>query len=66
MLLSNLFFSLLAVCSLGKVACYSDCFFIHSFGYYDYSTNLGLDSGCNRCYPHTDLGSSSDFGYDLD
>ena len=53
MLLTNLLFSLLAVCSLGEVACYSDCSSIHSSDYSDYSANLGSGSDSDRCYPHT-------------
>ena len=65
MLLPNLLFSLLVVCSLKEVACYSDCssihsfdysdyYSIHSFDYSDYSASLGPNSDSNRCYPHTD------------
>ena len=54
MLLPNLFFSLLAVCSLGEVACYSNCSSIHSSDYSDYSASLGSSLDSNRCYPHTD------------
>ena len=59
MILPNLIFSLLAVCSLGEVACYSDYSSIHSSDYSDYSTRLGSGSDTNRCYPHTDLGYDS-------
>ena len=56
MFLLNPFFSQLAVCSLGKVAYYSDCSSIHSSDCFDYSTILGPCSGfdSDRCYPHTD------------
>ena len=60
MLLPNLLFSSMEVCLLGEVACYSDCSSIHSFDYSNYSASLSPDSGSDRCYPHTDLGSSSD------
>ena len=62
MLFPNPFFSLLAVCSLGEVANYSDCSSILSSDYFDYSSSLGPDFGSDRCYPHTDPG----FGFDLD
>ena len=57
MLLLNPFFSRLAVCSLGKVAYYSDFSSIHSSDCSDYSTILGpgFGSDSDRCYPHTDL-----------
>ena len=55
MLLPNLLFSLLVVCSLGEVACYFDCSSIHSSDYSDYSASLGSGSDSDRCYPHTDL-----------
>ena len=54
------------VCTLGEVASYSDCSSIHSSDYSDYSANLGPDSRSDKCYPHTDPGSSSDFGSDSD
>ena len=54
MLIPDLLFSLLVVCSFGVVACYSDCASIHSSNYSDYFANLGLDFGSDRCYPHTD------------
>ena len=53
MLLPDLFFSLLVVCSFGVVACYYDCSSIRSFDYSDYSASLGPNSGFDRCYPHT-------------
>ena len=56
MLLPNPFFSRLAVCSLEKVAYYSDCSSIHSFDCFDCSAILGPSSGSDsdRCYPYTD------------
>ena len=68
MLLPNLLFFLLEVCSLGEVACYSDYSSIHSSDYSDYSANLGPNYGSDRCYPHTDpsFGSGSDSGSNPD
>ena len=55
MLLPYLLFSLLVVCSLGVVACYSDCSSIRSSDYSNYSASFGPDFGSDRCYPHIDL-----------
>ena len=57
MLLTNILFSLLVICSLREVACYSDYSYVHSS---DYSSSLGPDSGFDRYYPHIDRGSGSD------
>ena len=58
MLLPNPLFSLMVVCSLRVVACYSYYSSIHSSDCSDYYANLGLDfdfdSDSGRCYPHTD------------
>ena len=60
MLLPDLLFSLLAVCSPREVACYSYCFSIHSSDYSDCSTSLGSGSDSDRCYPHIDLVVAAD------
>ena len=54
MLLLDLIFSLLLVCSLWAMAFYSDRSSICSFDYYDNSASLGPDLGSDRFYPHTD------------
>ena len=56
MLLPNPIFSLMAVCSLGVVACCYDYSSIHSYECFDYYANLGLGYGSDfdKCYPHTD------------
>ena len=54
MLIPDLLFSLMVVCSLRAMACYSNCSSIHSFDYFDCSANLGSGSNSDRCYPHTD------------
>ena len=42
---------MLAVCSLGEVAYYSNCSSIHSFDYSDYSARLGPDSSSEGVTP---------------
>ena len=54
MLLPNLLFSLMAVCSLGEVALYSDCSSIHSSDCSNYFASFGSGSDSNRYYPHID------------
>ena len=55
MLLPNLLFSLLVVCSPGEVACYSNCSSIHSSDYSDCFASLGSSYDSDRCYPHINL-----------
>ena len=52
-------FSQAVVCSLGVVACCSDCSSIHNLDCSDYSgsdyyATLGLDFGSDSWFPHTD------------